>query len=85
MIQCRPFTFEVDSGAPFSLMPLKVFDAVKQYFPSLEPSNVKSDSYTDHSIEVIGMIQVNVSYKSKSCSVPLIMLSQENVNLAGRN
>ena len=29
MIQRKPFIFEVDSGTPFSLMSVKMFDAVK--------------------------------------------------------
>ena len=85
MIQSKPFIFELDSGATFSLMPLKMFDAVKQYFLLLEPSNVRLNSYTDYLIEVIDMTQVNVSYKSKSCSLTLIIVGQGNVNLAGCN
>ena len=33
----------------------------------------------------MGMIQVKVSYKSKSCSLPLIIVKQGSVNLAGHN
>ena len=60
MIQGKPIIYEVDFGAPFSLMSLKVFDVVKQHFPPLEPSNVRLNFYIDHSIEVIGVTQINV-------------------------
>ena len=51
-------------------MILKVPDVVKQHFPSLQPSNVTLNYYTEHSVGVIFMIQV---------------ADQRNVNLVGLN
>lgn len=54
-IQGKPFCFKVDSGAPFSLMPLNVFGGLRKYFPPLEPASIKVNSFTEHPNEVMGI------------------------------
>ena len=65
-VENRSIIFEIDTGAPYALIPLKTYTAMKKYFPLLEPTEVKLNSYTEHPIDFMGMIQVKVSYKSKS-------------------
>lgn len=84
MIQGKPFTFEVNSGAPFSVMPWKVFGGMRKNFLPFKPTSIKLNSFTEHPIEVMDITQVQVSVKDYS-SLSLLIVGQGNVNLAGRN
>lgn len=64
-IQGKPLVFQVDSSAPFSFIPMNVFSGIKEYFPSLEPTDIKLNSYTESLIEVMDMAQVQGSYNKK--------------------
>lgn len=85
IIQGKPLVFEVDLGALFFFIPMNEFSGIKEYFPPLEPNDIKLNSFTEHLIEVMDMAQVHVSYNEKSCSLPLLIVREGNVNLAGCN
>ena len=84
-IEGKPVIFEIDSGAPYTLMPMNSFNKIKRYLPPLEPTSIQLQSYTEHAIPVMGITQVNVTFEENSCSLPLIVVGQGSVNLAGRN
>lgn len=84
-IQEKPVVFEVDSGAPFTIMPINSFNRIKNYLPPLERTGVKLQSYTAHPIDILGVTQVDVTYEGTTCNLPLIVVAQGSVNLAGRN
>lgn len=84
-VQGQPMNFEVDSGAPFSLIPAAMFEKIKRFCPPLEQTDIKLLSYTNHSIEILGVAMVDVMFNSRTEKLPLLIVNEGNTNLAGRN
>ena len=88
-IQCKVqgmvIEMEVDSGAPFALISKSTYERVRHQFPSLEKTDVSMRSYTAHPISILGVVDVNVEFGGRSKRLPLLVVKEGNVNLAGRN
>lgn len=84
-IEGQKMVFELDSGAPFSLIPLSVYEQHKASLPPLQKSIVKLQSYTKHSIQIEGVVKVLVTFGQKSSYLPLLVVKEGTVSLAGRN
>ena len=67
---------EIDTGAALSLISEKTFKNQwsSQNQPKLHSSKVKLQTYTKESIEVLGSITVEVTYKGQKKSLPLLVV-----------
>ena len=75
---------QLDTGASLSLMPETTF---REHWPqrNLSSSQVRLCSYSGEPIPVLGSVDVNVTYKSQSIKVPLIVVKGSGLTLMGRN
>ena len=75
---------ELDTGAAFSLMAEGNF---RQLFPSKElaPTKIHLCAYSGEPIEVLGSIDMTVTYKEQSACVPLLVVKHNGPSLLGRN
>ena len=85
LVQGKPVNFEIDSGAPFSLIPWSTYEKLRKFCPPLEKTRINLHSYTNHPIEIKGVTNVKVMFKSKSENLPLLVVNEGTTNLAGRN
>ncbi|KAG8184958.1 hypothetical protein JTE90_011089 [Oedothorax gibbosus] len=83
-VEGQDMTFELDSGAPFSLIPLSVYKQ-NATMPALQKANVRLQSYTKHSIQIEGAVEVLVTFRGKSSILPLLVVKDGSVSMAGRN
>lgn len=83
-IQGVHFMMEVDTGAPFSIMPLSVFQKYNA-FPPLQQTDIKLRSFTKHHLKIAGIVDVAVRYKSVDTKLPLLVVEQCSVILMGRH
>lgn len=83
-VEGQDMTFELDSGAPFSLIPLSVYKQ-QASMPALQKATVRLQSYTKHSIQIEGAVEVLVTFRGKSSILPLLVVKEGSVCLAGRN
>ena len=77
-------SMQVDTGASLSLMSETTF---REHWPqrSLSSTQVRLCSYSGEVIPVLGSVDVNVTYKSQSITVPLIVVKGSGLTLMGRN
>ena len=77
-------SMQVDTGASLSLMSETTF---REHWPqrSLSSTQVRLCSYSGEVIPVLGSVDVNVTYKSQSVTVPLIVVKGSGLTLMGRN
>lgn len=80
-----PSIMEVDTGAPFSVMPYSVYRAYQNVFPSLRESDIKLRSFTKQQLKIVGSIEVSVQYKSRKVKLPILVVDQCSVMLMGRD
>ena len=75
---------QVDTGASLSLMSETTF---REHWPqrSLSSTQVRLCSYSGEAIPVLGSVDVNVTYKSQSVTVPLIVVKGSGLTLMGHN
>ena len=68
-------SMQVDTGASLSLMSETTF---REYWPQRElvPSEVRLSSYSGESIPVLGSVDVKVTYKCQSFTIPLVIQCQ---------
>lgn len=65
-VQGQPVTFEVDSGAPVFLMPVKMFEKIRRYCPPLEQTGIKLQPYTNRSISILRVTNMDVVFQSRT-------------------
>ena len=75
---------EVDTGASLTLMSETTFSGL---WPgrSLQPSQVKLQSYLKEPIPVVGCCCVNVDYSGQTCELPLVIVAGSGPTLLGRD
>ena len=75
---------ELDTGVAFSLMAEGNF---QELFPSKElaPTKIHLCAYSGEPIEVLGSIDMTVTYKEQSACVPLPVVKHSGPSLLGRN
>lgn len=83
-VEGQDLNFELDSGAPFSLIPLSVYEQ-NPSMPALQEAHVKLQSYTKHAIQIAGAVKVLVTFRGKSSILPLLVVKEGTASLAGRN
>ena len=78
---------EIDTGAAVSLISEKTYKTQwsPQFQPTLKASNVRLHTYTKESIEVLGSIPVEVTYKRQKKSLSLLVVAGEGPSLLGRD
>lgn len=76
--------FEVDSGSKYTLLPKRQFEEL-QVKGTLKPSEVKLTSYTHDSVNVLGVISVDVFYKSKYAYLDLHVVPDVFAPVLGRD
>ncbi|XP_054276450.1 uncharacterized protein K02A2.6-like [Macrosteles quadrilineatus] len=82
-INNKPQTFEIDSGARFSLISETDFDKLGLKVP-LQPTPISFRSYSDHIIKPKGKVTVSVSYNTKSLNTDLFIVPAGHSALLGR-
>jgi len=75
---------EVDTGASLSLMSEVTFSGL---WPgrTLQPSNVRLQTYLKEPIPVVGCCCVNVDYNGQTCEMPLVIVAGSGPTLLGRD
>lgn len=79
----KPQSFEVDSGARFSLLSETAFNKLGLNIP-LQPTSVSFRSYSDHVIKPKGKVTVSVAYKKNSIEADLFIVPAGHDALLGR-
>ena len=79
----KPQSFEVDSGARFSLLSETAFNKLGLNIP-LQPTSVSFRSYSDHVIKPKGKVTVSVAYKRNSMDADLFIVPSGHDALLGR-
>ncbi|CAA9993888.1 unnamed protein product, partial [Nesidiocoris tenuis] len=79
----KPQSFEVDSGARFSLLSETDFHKLGLSVP-LQPTSVSFRSYSDHVIKPKGKVNVKVTYGNKSMDSDLFIVPAGHQALLGR-
>ena len=84
LLEGLPVEMELDTGAAFSLMAESNF---RQLFPAKEltPTTIRLCAYSGEAIEVLGSIDITVTYKEQSACVPLLVVKHSGPSLLGRN
>ena len=82
-LQGQPTTFEVDSGAGFTLMPRSSFNLLNLNIP-LQSTNIMFRSYTGNVFKPQGKLMVNVQYGRRSSQQELYIVSDDFQPLLGR-
>ena len=85
LVEGKPLSIVVDTGAAVSLLPESVF---KDLFPDtdLQPSDMVLRTYTGESISVCGECCVNVVYGNQApCNLGLVVVRGRGPSLFGRN
>ena len=73
---------EVDTGASLTLMSETTFSGL---WPgrSLQPSQVRLQSYLRETIPVVGCFCVNVDYNGQTCELPLVIVAGSGPTVLG--
>ncbi|XP_046391594.1 uncharacterized protein K02A2.6-like [Ischnura elegans] len=79
----KPQSFEVDSGARFSLISEPDFNKLGLSIP-LQPTSISFRSYSDHVIKPKGKVTVSVTYNRKSMDADLFIVPAGHDALLGR-
>ena len=71
-----PVKMELDTGAAYSLMSENNFLLL---FPEKElaPTTIRLCAYSGEAIEVLGSVDLNVTYKEQSACVPLLVVKHK--------
>ncbi len=81
-----PVAMELDIGAAVSIINESTFsDLQKSAPPSLQPSASKLRTYTGQSIEVLGVTQLQVRYKTQDARAAVHVVKGNGPNLMGRD
>lgn len=67
----KSINFEVASVAPYTFMTLILFDRIEKHLHLLDLTDIKMQSYSEHRINILGSIQVNMSFRNNSCKLSL--------------
>ena len=82
-VQAEPVEFETDTGSPYTIMGK---DTVKMIFGCcvLDTSKVKITSFTGHSVQVLGTMDVNVKTRGRLVEANIIVNEYQH-SLLGRD
>ena len=75
--------FQVDTGAAVTL--INSTDYQKYFKKPLRQSNIRLNTFTGESLNVLGDLDVHVSYKNKHFVLPLVIVDGAGPPLLGRN
>ena len=78
---------EVDTGASVSVISKDTYSKLwpSALAPPIESSDVQLQTYTGHSLPVLGTIDVDVSYKHQTAKLPLVVVEGNGPSLFGRD
>ena len=78
---------EVDTGASRTLISKATFDKLWSLHnaPSLQPTVSKLQTYTGENIEVLGVVNVNVSFQEQHKQLQLLVVGGDGPSLLGRD
>ena len=77
-------TMELDTGASLSMISQQTFAQIG-HIMELKPSTVRLTSYSGHEIEVLGTVDVEVSYEGVQKVLPLLIVEGTGPSLFGHN
>lgn len=72
-INNTPVTMELDTGSALTIRPYEVFEQKLGWLITM-PSNVKLLTYSDHDVQVLGQVDMLVTYGSKKFKLPLVVV-----------
>ena len=84
----QPFlNMEVDTGASVSVISKDTYSKLwpSALAPPIESSDVQLQTYTGHSLPVLGTIDVDVSYKHQTAKLTLVVVEGNGPSLFGRD
>ncbi|XP_071506319.1 uncharacterized protein [Diadema antillarum] len=83
-IDSQEVGMEIDTGASISLMSETTF---RTYWPKrrLSPTTMKLRTYTNHELEVVGVVEVYVAHNGQVKTLPLIVVKEDGPSLLGRS
>ena len=83
-LEGSPIEMELDTGAAYFLMSENNF---RLLFPERElaPTTIRLCAYSGEAVEVLGSIDVNVTYKEQSACVPLLVVKHSRPSLLGHD
>ncbi|XP_071498023.1 uncharacterized protein [Diadema antillarum] len=83
-IDSQEVGMEIDTGASISLMSETIF---RTYWPKrrLSPTTMKLRTYTNHELEVVGVVEVHVAHNGQVKTLPLIVVKEDGPSLLGRS
>ena len=78
---------EIDTGASLSIISEVAYNSLwaADSKPPLKATNVKLHTYTKESLQVLGLIEIEVVYKEQKRNLPLLIVAGNGPNLMGRN
>ena len=80
----KPLTMELDTGAAVSLVSERVFQSLLPEY-ELVPSRVPLRTYSGERMEVLGVVEVTVTYCAQHAKLPLYVVRGTGPSLFGRS
>ena len=86
-IQCTPVRMKIDTGATLSIMSQVTYDLTwpKQSAPPIKPTDSKLRTYIGEKLDVVGAIDADVEYKSRSVKLNMVIVKGDGPSLMGRD
>ena len=84
-VKKSPIHMEVDTGAALSLINEETFSKIKTGDSHLEPTTITLKTYTAESVQLLGVMEVDVTYESQQASLPVVVVKGTGPNLLGRD
>lgn len=84
LIEGKPQTFEVDSGAARTLLPKYLFDQLELAHTKLQAPDIRFRSYTGDIFDPIGFAEVKVEYNTRTSTEKLYVVSNNFSPVVGR-
>ncbi|XP_071843672.1 uncharacterized protein [Apostichopus japonicus] len=76
-------TFEIDTGASFTIISEKQYDSIGKI--KLSQSYINLRTYTGETLNILGMFTADIDYMGRSSKLPLYVVVGEGLSLIGRN
>lgn len=84
-VEGKPIKLQLDTGCGLSLISSHVYQSKFSHCKLSPRPDLSLNSYTGHPVRVLGEINVDVSYRSVSCKLPLVVVEGRGTSLFGRN
>lgn len=85
LINGKPLPMEVDSGSAFTVVTSTASAWLGLTRRDLRPCALRLHSYTQHTLDIRGVTEVDVQFNGHSGHFPLVVVAGSKINLLGRS